>query len=222
MPNHRVAVVLIEDDEAVRDALAFVLRAAGLAVTSYASAEAFLAARAHTDPHCLIVDVRLPGLSGLDLQQQLAGTDVPIVFITGHGDVPMASQAFRAGAVDFIQKPVDDEALLSAIDRAIAQARLGADERVRRNEVGVRLRSLTAREREVLDLIVAGGTNKTVAAQLRISPRTVEVYRRQAMKKMQVRTLADLVRAVDGVADRSRRRRTANGGPDARPLRKHP
>lgn len=203
MQNDKATVVLIEDDEAVRDALAFVLRSAGLAVTAHASAEAFLAAGAHADPHCLIIDVRLPGLSGLDLQQQLAGTGVPIVFITGHGDVPMASQAFRAGAVDFIQKPVDDEALLNAIDRALAQARLRADDRVRRNEVGVRLRSLTAREREVLDLIVAGGTNKTVAAQLRISPRTVEVYRRQAMEKMQARTLADLVRAVDGLSDRA-------------------
>ncbi len=206
MQNDKATVVLIEDDEAVRDALAFVLRSAGLTVTSHASAEAFLTASEHAgphaDPHCLIIDVRLPGLSGLDLQQQLAGTGVPIVFITGHGDVPMASQAFRAGAVDFIQKPVDDEALLNAIDRALAQAQLGADERVRRNAVGVRLRSLTAREREVLDLIVAGGTNKTVAAQLRISPRTVEVYRRQAMEKMQVRTLADLVRAVDGIPDR--------------------
>lgn len=207
MPDDKASIVLIEDDEAVRDALTFVLHSAGLAVMSFASAEDFLATAARADPHCLIVDARLPGLSGLELQQQLAGSGVPIVFITGHGDVPMASEAFRAGAVDFIQKPVDDEALLRAINRALTQARSTSEARGRRAQVEARLRSLTTREREVLDLIVAGGTNKSVAAQLRISPRTVEVYRRQAMDKMRVRTLADLVRAVDGIAARDSSRR---------------
>jgi FixJ family two-component response regulator len=192
-------IYLVEDDDAVRDALSLLLRAAGREVRAFASAEEFLANYRPLDVACLVVDVRLPRMNGLELQQALGrdGRAPPVVLITGHGDVPMAAQAFKAGAIDFIQKPVDADALLKSIDNALDRAALAAEGRVWKADLEARLGALSARERQVFDHVVAGVTNKSIARDLDISPRTVEVYRRRVMEKMRVGTLADLVRAAD-------------------------
>ena len=189
-------VYLVEDDEAVRDGITVVLRTAGIVVRHYASAEELLVHYNSSQPHCLLLDIRLPGMSGLELQRRLRveAPGVPIVLITGHGDVPLAAQAFKAGAVDFIEKPVDASVLLTAVEAAFGVARELARERDRRFEIARRLGMLTQREREVMDLVVAGDTNKVVAVTLGISPRTVEIYRRRVMEKLQARSLPDLVR----------------------------
>ncbi len=195
-------IYLVEDDEAVRDALGFVLRANGFRVEAFGSADEFLQRYRPDEVHCIVLDVRLPGLTGLDLQRWFSdrGEDVPIVFISGHGDVPTATQAFRGGAVDFIQKPVDAELLFAAIGRALERSRAGATQRAKRIEIEARYFTLTPREREVMQRVVAGGTNKAIAADLCISPRTVEIYRRRVMEKMQVRTLPDLVRTAEALS----------------------
>lgn len=195
-------VYRVEDDEATREALAFVLRAAGVDVRPHASAEQLLAAYDPLPAHCVVADIRLPGLSGLELQERLRVEfpELPFILITGHGDVPLATRAFKAGAIDFIEKPVDASALLSAVERAFTIARDVVRGRERRAGISRRLATLTPREREVMDRIVIGATNKLVAAELGISPRTVEIYRRRVMEKMQARTLADLVRMAEGTS----------------------
>jgi RNA polymerase sigma factor (sigma-70 family) len=193
-------VYLIEDDEAVCDAVSLVLRAAGLHVQAFPTAEAFLDAYVRGgEPEVLVVDVRLPRMSGLDLQNRLvnSGCDVPIILISGHGDVPMARQALKAGALDFIQKPINDKVLLATIAQGMQIASDSKSQSARLEEIARRLQTLTTREREVMNLVVAGASNKTVAMQLGISPRTVEVYRKRVMEKMQVRTLPDLVRIAE-------------------------
>jgi two-component system, LuxR family, response regulator FixJ len=198
MPEGRV--FLVEDDEAVRDAVSLVLRTAGLDVTAYPTAEAFLSAYAPAAaPEVLIVDVRLPKMSGLDLQNRLtrSGCEAPIILITGHGDVPMATQALKAGAFDFIQKPIDDEVLLTSIAQGLQRASDAQTRAARHRDIVRRFGNLTAREREVMNLVVAGAPNKAVAANLGISPRTVEVYRKRVMEKMEARTLPDLVRLAE-------------------------
>jgi two-component system response regulator FixJ len=189
-------VYLVEDDDATREALAFVLRATGITVSAHASAEQLLAVYDPLPAHCVVADIRLPGISGLELQDRLRreSPSVPFILITGHGDVPLATRAFKAGAIDFIEKPVDASVLLAAVERAFAIARGFVEVRERRAGINRRLGTLTPREREVMDRIVLGATNKLVAAELGISPRTVEIYRRRVMEKMQARTLADLVR----------------------------
>ncbi|MGZ9103817.1 MAG: response regulator transcription factor [Rhodoplanes sp.] len=190
-------VYLVEDDEAVRDAVSLVLRTAGLHVLDFPTAEAFLDAYVRGgEPEVLVVDVRLPRMNGLDLQNRLAdsGCDAPIILISGHGDVPMARQALKAGALDFIQKPINDKILLATIAQGMQIAFDSKSRTAQREEIVRRLQTLTTREREVMDLVVAGASNKAVAAQLGISPRTVEVYRKRVMEKMQARTLPDLVR----------------------------
>ncbi len=202
MTNVAPIVYLVEDDEAVRDAITLVLRSAAIVVHSYVSAEEFLVHYDLSQPHCLLLDIRLPGMSGLDLQRRLRveAPGVPIVLITGHADVPLATQAFKAGAIDFIEKPVDASVLLTAVETAFGVARGLARERDRRFEIARRLGMLTQREREVMERVVAGDTNKVVAATLGISPRTVEIYRRRVMEKLQARSLPDLVRLA-GQAD---------------------
>ena len=198
-------VYLVEDDEAVRDAVSLVLRTAGLHVLDFPTAEAFLDAYVRDgEPEVLVVDVRLPRMNGLDLQNRLAdsGCEAPIILISGHGDVPMARQAFKAGALDFIQKPINDKILLAAIAKGMEIASDSKNRAAQREEIARRLQTLTTREREVMNLVVAGASNKAVAAQLGISPRTVEVYRAQVMGKMQARTLPDLVRIAE-VFDRA-------------------
>ena len=202
-------VYLIEDDEAVRDAISLVLRTAGLDVQACSSAEAFLDVYTPADaPEVFVVDVRLPKMSGLELLNRLtaSGGEPPVILITGHGDVPMATQALKAGALDFIQKPVDDTVLLASVAQGMQRACDRKDRQARLKDLTRRLQSLTAREREVMALVVAGASNKCVAAQLGISPRTVEVYRKRVMEKMRVRTLPDLVRIAETLT------RHASGG----------
>ena len=191
-------VHLIDDDEGVRQALAFLLTASGFAVRVHESAASFLDAIATAQPGCVVTDVRMPGVDGLELQRQLKARrlGLPVIVMTGHGDVPLAVEAMKAGAVDFLEKPFEDEALLSAIRVALDRHA----ENLRRNEelsaIKAKLDTLTARERDVLDGLVAGRPNKTIAFDLKISARTVEVHRANLMSKMGASSLSDLVRMV--------------------------
>ncbi len=187
---------LIDDDEGVRHSLAFLLTTASFAVRLHESADAFIASLPSIQPGCIVSDVRMPGLSGLELQHRLKelGIALPVIIMTGHADVPLAVEAMKAGAVDFIEKPFDDEVMLSAI--RIALDRLGSDG-VRDKEVGdiqARLQSLSAREAQVLDGLLAGLPNKTIAYDLGLSPRTVEVHRANVMSKTGASSLSELVR----------------------------
>jgi two-component system, LuxR family, response regulator FixJ len=191
-------VHLIDDDEGVRQAVAFFLATSGFAVRVYESGVAFLDALPSVQPGCVVTDVRMPGIDGLALQRELKtrGVALPVIVITGHGDVPLAVEAMKAGAVDFIEKPFNDESLLSAIrvaiDRHTQDARRG-DEIIAIKE---KLASLSPREREVLDGLIAGLPNKTIAYDLKISARTVEVHRANLMTRMGAHSVADLVRMV--------------------------
>jgi FixJ family two-component response regulator len=169
---------------------------AGHPAKTYASAQAFMKSLRPEDTGCLITDVRMPGMSGLEMLFRLAaaGSKMPAIVITGQGDIAMAVQAMRAGAVDFIEKPVSSEALLAALDRACRLAETPAERSARRAEAIMRIASLTKREREVMDLVVAGDANKVIAARLGISQRTVETHRATVMKKLEARSLSDLVR----------------------------
>jgi len=192
-------VAVIDDDPDIREALRGLLRSVGLGVELFGSVQEFLAAARLDRPGCLVLDVRLPGRSGLDLQEELAKADIPlpVIFISGHADVPMSVRAMKAGAVEFLTKPVRDQDLLDAIQLAITK------ERARRNEETTleRLRgdfdTLTSREREVMVMVVAGRLNKQIAGDLRLSEATVKAHRSQAMRKMRARSLAELVRMAD-------------------------
>jgi RNA polymerase sigma factor (sigma-70 family) len=191
-------VFVVEDDDAVRSSLGMLLRLKGLAAEGFASAEEFLGAWSGDRTGCLVVDLRMPGMSGLELLTRLRelGCDLPAIVITAHGDVANTRSSFRAGAVDFFEKPVDNEALLAAIREALDRsARLSREAR-ERERIAERLARLTAREREVLDLVAAGRHNREIAAALGISPRTVEVYKARMMEKLQVKRVPDLVRLV--------------------------
>jgi two-component system response regulator FixJ len=193
----RDAVVhLIDDDDGVRQAIAFLLTTSGFAVRVYESAAAFLEALPTVQPGCIVTDVRMPEMDGLELQRQLRqrGVGLPVIVITGHGDVPLAVEAMKAGAIDFIEKPFNDEKLLSAIRVAID---LHARDASREDEIAAiraKIDALSPREREVLDGLVAGLPNKTIAYDLKISARTVEVHRANLMARMGAGSLADLVR----------------------------
>ena len=189
-------VFVVDDDDAVRDSLRDLLDSVGLKVATYASALAFLTAHKATQRGCLVLDIRMPGMSGLELQERLnrSGSTLPIVFITGHGDVPMAVEAMKRGAVDFIQKPFRDQELLDRINLALEQNRQRRDADETRHDIARRLATLTRREREVMDMVIQGKANKVIAIDLGLSQRTVEVHRSHVMDKMKARTLADLVR----------------------------
>jgi two-component system response regulator FixJ len=189
-------VHIIDDDAAVRDSLAFLLSAAGIAAETHESAAAFFDLHAGDDVGCIVTDIRMPEISGLDLLRRVKELkpELPVIVITGHGDVPLAVEAMKLGAADFIEKPFDDEALLAAIGAALDRNRQREREEAKLLELRTRLASLSAREREVLDGLVAGQPNKTIAYDLGISPRTVEVYRANVMTKMQAATLSELVR----------------------------
>ena len=191
------AIHVIDDDAAVRHALTFLFETAGFPVRSHGSAEAFLAAGA-PGAGCVLTDVRMPGFGGLDLLRRLAelGAAIPVIVMTGHADVPLAVAALKQGAFDFIEKPLDDDRLLTAVRRALEADRRNRGEAAELEGVIARLASLTPREREVLDGLVAGHPNKTIAYDLGTSPRTIEVHRARVMEKMQARSLADLVRMV--------------------------
>ena len=191
-------VHLIDDDEGVRQALAFLLTASGFAVRVHESAASFLDTVATVQPGCVITDVRMPGVDGLELQRQLKARrlGLPVIVMTGHGDVPLAVEAMKAGAVDFLEKPFEDEALLSAIRAALDRHAVNARRNEELSAIKVKLDTLTAREREVLDGLVAGQPNKTIAYDLKISARTVEVHRANVMSKMGASSLSDLVRMI--------------------------
>ena len=191
MPDNRI-VHIVDDDEAVRQSLAFLLSSAGLAVRLYDSASAFLAGLASVKGGCLITDMRMPDMTGLELLHQLRAKacGLPAIVITGHGDVALAVEAMKAGAVDFIEKPFDQEAILTAVKAALERGGEGGDTAA----IVARLASLSERERQVLEGLIAGHPNKTIAYDLGISPRTVEVYRANLMTKMEARSLSELIR----------------------------
>ncbi len=196
-------VFVVEDDEAVRDSLEVLLRLEGLRAEGFASAEDFLSAARPGWSGCLVVDLRMPGMGGLELIERLreVGCPLPAIVITAHGDVANTRSSFRAGAVDFFEKPVENAALLAAIGQAMDRDAARRREEGERAQILERLSRLTSREREVLDLVAAGRHNREIASALGISPRTVEVYKARMMEKLQVRRLPDLVRLVLGVRD---------------------
>lgn len=189
-------VHVVDDDAAVRDSIAFLLDSDGMASRTYAGAAALLARGQALEPGCIITDVRMPEISGLEMVRRLktSGVALPVIVITGHADVPLAIEAMHAGVSDFIEKPFDDEMLLAAVRAAMAKGAEVRDQTVQANDIRARLDALSARERQVLDGLVAGHANKVIAYDLDISPRTVEVYRANVMTKMQARSLSELVR----------------------------
>jgi len=192
-------VFVIDDDRMIRDGLQSLIRSVGLKVETFASAQDFLTAKRPDVPACLVLDVRMPGLSGLDLQLKLSevGIEIPIIFITGHGDIPMSVRAMKEGAHEFLTKPVRGQDLLDAIQKAIARDRALREERQALNEIRARFESLTPREKEVLDLVVAGLLNKQIADQLGMSELTVKTHRAHVMDKTQADSLAHLVRMAE-------------------------
>ena len=196
MPPPEPTVFVVDDDRAMRESLSWLLDSVGLRVRSYATAADFLAEHDPAQPGCLVLDVRMPGMSGLDLQAELArrGVELPTIVITGHAEVSMAVRAVKAGALDFIEKPFSDQLLLDRVRQALEVDLEAREVRRRREDARRRLATLTAREREVLDLVVAGKANKEIASALGVSPKTVEVHRAHVMSKMCVDSLAELIR----------------------------
>jgi len=189
-------VHVIDDDDAVRHSLEFVLRTAQLQVRTYESASAFMAVLPGVEAGCVITDVRMPEVSGIDLLRHLkeAESTLPVIVITGHGDVQLAVEAMKMGAVDFLEKPFDDEVLLASVRTALGRSEQQARRDAEKSEIGDRLATLSNREHEVLEGLVAGKHNKVIAYDLGISPRTVEIYRANVMTKMQAKSLSELVR----------------------------
>jgi FixJ family two-component response regulator len=189
-------VFVVDDDEAVRKSLAWLIGSVGLAVKAYESADAFLASWAEERPGCLVLDVRMPGMSGLELQDALArrGSSLPVIIVTGHADVPMAVRALKAGAVDFIEKPFNDQVLLDRIQDAVKRSQAVFAGQARRARVQALLARLTPRERQVAELVAAGKPNKVIAFELDLSMKTVEVHRHNVMDKLEVASVADLTR----------------------------
>jgi two-component system, LuxR family, response regulator FixJ len=196
MPSEKGRVHVIDDDDALRESLTFLLRTAKLEVQSYASAAAFLEVLPDTRLSCVITDVRMPGMSGIDLLRRLKELkiDAPVIVITGHGDVPLAVEAMKVGAMDFLEKPFDDEVLLASVRLALKRQDGEMKRHRERAEIESKLAALSNRERDVLGGLVAGRANKQIAFDLGISPRTVEIYRANLMNKMQAGSLSDLVR----------------------------
>jgi two-component system response regulator FixJ len=195
MPNDQT-VHVIDDDDAARDSLAFLFRTADVDVRTYGSATEFLAAAPTIKGGCVVTDVRMPQMDGLELLRRLRQLDLalPVIVMTGHGDIPLAVEAMKAGAADFFEKPFSDDAMLAAVRRALGRQRQDRAREAERDAVKERLASLSARERQVLEGLVAGKPNKTIAFDLGISARTVEIYRANVMTKMDAASLSELVR----------------------------
>ncbi|HVW71503.1 MAG TPA: response regulator [Steroidobacteraceae bacterium] len=195
MKERQPTISVVDDDAAARSSLRLLLKSLGLAATAYDSAAAFLASHSPQQPGCLLLDIRMPGMSGLELQEELnrRGSLTPIIFITGHGDVPMAVEAMQHGAFDFLQKPFRDQELLDRVQRALAKDRSVRDSLLEHDTIRRRLDSLTEREHDVLELVTGGAPNKIIAHKLGISQRTVEIHRARVMEKMSADSLAQLV-----------------------------
>ena len=192
-------VFVVDDDASLRESLKDLVQSVGLSVEAFASAQEFLRCKRPDVPGCLVLDVRLKGLSGLDLQKQMAESDmgIPIIFMTGHGDIPMSVRAMKAGAVEFLTKPFRDQDLLDAIQQALERDRSAREQRTKIEELHGRYRSLTPREREVMALVVSGLLNKQIAGELGTSEASVKVHRQHVMEKIGAGSLAELVRMAD-------------------------
>ncbi|NTG47825.1 response regulator transcription factor [Agrobacterium rhizogenes] len=201
MPEQKPTIYVIDDDPSVRDGLDSLLRSVGYDVSSFASPRNFLSHRRSDGPSCLVLDVRMPDASGLDFQDELArtGNPLPIIFLTGHGDVPMSVRAMKAGAVEFLLKPFREQDLLDAIRQALEKDRTRLRQDAATTDLRERFATLTAREREVMALVARGRLNKQIAAELGLSEITVKVHRGQAMRKMQAGSVADLIRMADAL-----------------------
>ena len=199
MPDQKPTIFIVDDDPSVRQSTELLLKSVGFNVKTFVSAQDFLKANLHEDLGCLILDVRMPGISGLDLQEKLVSskTPLPVIFITGHGTVPMSVRAMKAGAVDFLQKPFEEQDLLDAINRAITRQRERKSKKDEADELQQHLKALTAREHEVFSLLVTGMANKEIAHKLGTSERTVKAHRAQIMEKMNAGSLADLIRFAE-------------------------
>ena len=199
MSQDRAVVFVVDDDASMRRSLETLLRSVGHEVRVFPSADEFMRAQRPDAPGCLVLDVRLPGMSGLAFQQELAraGVALPVIFVTGHGDVPMSVRAMKAGAAEFLTKPFDDQVLLDAVHAAIERDRHRRRDAANLAELQARYRVLTERERQVMKLVVVGRVNKQIAAELGLSLVTVKVHRGQVMRKMLAKSVADLVRMAD-------------------------
>ncbi|MEO8467843.1 MAG: response regulator transcription factor [Gammaproteobacteria bacterium] len=204
LPKNSPLVYLVDDDDAIRDSLALLLESIGLACAVYPSAAEFLEAYDPEQHSCLVTDIRMPGLSGLELQQRLneEHADIPVIFITGHGDVPMAVNAMKSGAADFIQKPFRDQDLIDRLHTALARDVEARKWRAEEKSIRERLALLTRREAEIVQRVVRGQANKVIAMDLNVSQRTVELHRARVMHKMKVKSLAELVSMVDKVSEK--------------------
>jgi two-component system response regulator FixJ len=201
--SHRGNVFVIDDDDAMRDSLDFLLGSADFHVTLFESAHQFLDALSSAEFGCVVSDIRMPGIDGIELLKRLKASHsaLPVVIMTGHGDVPLAVEAMKLGAADFLEKPFEDDRLIGMIDAALKQAESGARSEALTQEIVARIKSLSPRERQVMDGLVGGLSNKLIAREYDISPRTIEVYRANVMTKMQAASLSELVRlAIRGGA----------------------
>jgi FixJ family two-component response regulator len=199
MNDSKSVVFIVDDDPSIRSLLTKLVQSIDLPVEAFASSQEFLSRARPEDPACIILDVRMPGLSGLDLHERLvqSGIEVPVIFITGFGSVPQSVRAMKAGAVDFLEKPFENQALLDAVNRALEKSRLALQHRSELREMRDRIKSLTPREYEVFVRIAAGLANKQVADELALSEKTVKIHRARVMQKMQARTFAELVRMAE-------------------------
>ena len=207
-PRESDAVIaIVDDDPSVREGLSSLIRSAGLQAETFASAQEFLARPGAEAPSCLVLDLQLPGLSGLDLQKRMAevGMEIPIVFLTGHGNIPASVQAMKAGAVEFLTKPFDEQDLLDAIQEAVERDRRTREQCAEIRELRDLYESLTPREQEVMQHVISGLLNKQVAAELNITEYTVKIHRGRIMRKMHAESLADLVRMAQSLELRSRK-----------------
>ena len=196
MSEKSSTIFIVDDDEAIRDSLAVLLKTVDLNATTFSSGDEFLEAYDSGWEGCILLDIRMPGTSGMEVQKRLAesGCSIPVIFITGHGDIPMAVEAMHGGAFDFIQKPFRDQDLLDRIDQALTTSNEQEQQAARKKTVQNQLQTLTPREQEVMQLVVHGSANKVIAMDLGVSQRTVEIHRARVMEKMQARSLAELVR----------------------------